>query len=55
MGSIIDDVNVSENARCSDVKLIIVYINLIGCPISFLFLLVGIIRMLINKKKVYLF
>ena len=51
MGSIIDDVNVSENARCSDVKLIIVYINLIGCPISFLFLLVGIIRMLINKKK----
>jgi hypothetical protein len=51
MGSIIDDVNESENARCSDVKLIIVYINLIGCPISFLFLLVGIIRMLINKKK----
>ena len=50
MGSIIDTKKVEENARCSDVKSTIIYISLIGCPISFIFLLVGIIRMISNKK-----
>ena len=50
MGSVIDTEKVEENSRCSDVKLTIVYISLIGCPISFLFLLFGIMRMILNKK-----
>ena len=50
MGDLIDMINVDENPRCKDVKRAIIYINLIGPPISFLLLLIGIFRMIFAKK-----
>lgn len=51
MGSIIDLKKKDDNYRCNNVKLIIVIISLIGSPISFAFLFLCIIRMIIKKKK----
>ena len=51
MGSIIDLKKKDDNYRCNNVKLIIVIISLVGSPISFTFLLLCIIRMIIAKKK----
>ena len=50
MGDLIDMINVDENPRCKDVKRAIIYINLIGPPISFLLLLIGIFKMIFAKK-----
>lgn len=52
MGEIYDVIKVDENARCSNVKPAIIYFTLIGCPVSFIFLLIGIIRMIINRKVI---
>jgi hypothetical protein len=51
MGSIIDLKKVDEIYRCKDVKEIIIYINLIGAPISLIFLLFCILRMILAKHK----
>ena len=51
MGSIYDLENIQNNPRCVDVKGMIVIINLVGAPSSFLLLILCIIRMLLYKKK----
>ena len=51
MGQIIDLEKKDDIYRCNYVKLSIIWINLIGPPISLLFLLVSIIRMIIIKKR----
>ena len=51
MGDLIDTKKVDEIYRCVDVKEAIVYINLIGPPISLLLLLFAIIRMIYLKKR----
>ena len=51
MGDIIDLENVKEIYRCNYVKIPIIYITLIGCPLSLGVLLFGLYRMISNKKK----
>ena len=51
MGSIIDTENVQNIYRCNRVKYAIIFINLIGAPLSLIFLLIGIFRMIYKKKK----
>lgn len=51
MGDIIDVEKIEENARCSNVKYAVIFINLIGCSISLLLLIFGIIKMLSSKKR----
>ena len=51
MGDIIDTENVKEIYRCNHVKIPIIYITLIGCPLSLGVLLFGLYRMISNKKK----
>jgi len=51
MGVLIDLKKVDDIYRCKDVKIVIVYINLIGAPISLVFLLFCIIRMILAKQK----
>lgn len=51
MGAIIDMENVKEIYRCNYVKKPIIYITLIGCPLSLGVLLFGLYRMIFNKKK----
>ena len=51
MGSIIDTENVENIYRCNRVKYAIIFINLIGAPLSLIFLLIGIFRMIYKKKK----
>ena len=51
MGSIIDTKRTGGILRCNKVKKAIVYITLIGTPISLIFLFFGIIRILFAKKK----
>ena len=51
MGNIIDTNNVEEIYRCNKVKIPIIYITLIGCPISLGLLLFGLYRMISTKKK----
>ena len=51
MGDIIDIENVKEIYRCNNVKIPIIYITLIGCPISLGLLLFGLYRMISTKKK----
>ena len=50
MGSLIDLENIDSNIRCNDVKETIVWMNIIGAPLSFLLLLGSIIRMIYKKK-----
>ena len=50
MGSLIDLENIDSNIRCKDVKETIVWMNIIGAPLSFLLLLGSIIRMIYKKK-----
>ena len=52
MGSVIDTHEVDRIPRCDNVKKPIVFINLIGTPISFICLIICIIRMLIFKKRI---
>ena len=52
MGHIIDLERVEEIYRCNNVKLPIIFISLIGSPLSLLFLLFGIFRMICMKKKI---
>ena len=51
MEGIIDTDNIDQNVRCQDVKVTVIYINLIGAPISFLALIISIIVMIRKKKK----
>ena len=51
MGGIIDTENVENIYRCNYVKKPIIYINLIGCPVSFIFLLLIIFRIIFAKKQ----
>ena len=51
MGDIIDVKKVDENARCSNVKYVVIFINLIGCPIALILLLFSILKMLCSKKR----
>ena len=51
MGSIIDLENVKEIYRCNYVKKPIIFITLIGSPLSLFFLLFGLYRMIATKKK----
>ncbi len=51
MGNIIDLERKEYVYRCNSVKLGIVWINLIGPPISLIFLIFGIIRMVLVKKR----
>ena len=50
MGNIIDTDRANFNPRCSYVKIVIVYINIIAPPISLIFLLFAILRMIRIKK-----
>lgn len=52
MEGIIDTDNIDQNVRCQDVKVTVIYINLIGAPISFLALIISIIVMIRKKKKI---
>ena len=52
MGDIIDLVDIDDIYRCNKVKLPVIIISLVGTPISFGFLLFGIIRMTLSKKKI---
>ena len=49
MGSIIDSKN---NVSCQHIKIAIIYINLIGPPLSLIFLFNGLIRIISMKKKI---
>ena len=49
---IIDTQRTNQIYRCNDVKKIIVYISLIGSPISLIVLLFGIFTMILSKKKI---
>ena len=51
MGDIIDTENCDQIFRCNYVKIPIIYITLIGCPLSLGFLLFGLYRMISTKKK----
>ena len=51
MGTIIDTENIENVYRCKDVKVPIIFINLIGATVSLLLLLFGIFRMLLVKKN----
>ena len=51
MGDIIDVVNVENIYRCNHVKKIIIFINLIGSPITFILLLFVILRIIFAKKQ----
>ena len=51
MGSIIDLEEIDRAYRCNRVKLAIIIINLICPPISFFFLVFGILRMIFANKK----
>lgn len=51
MGIIIDTENVENIYRCNHVKIPIIFLTLIGCPISLAILLFGIFRMITIKKK----
>ena len=52
MGTTIIDVENMENIlRCNYVKIPIVLINIIGAPLSLIFLLICIIRMIYKKKN----
>ena len=51
MGNLIDLKRKDEIYRCNYVKLSIIWINLIGPPLSLLFLLIGVVRMLLIKKR----
>ena len=51
MGSIYDLENIDKNPRCSRIKGGIILINLVGAPLSFTLLLIGIIIMICNKKR----
>ena len=52
MGSIIDIDEENRSYRCDHVKLGIIFINLIGAPLSFIFLLIGILRMIFSNKRI---
>ena len=52
MGSVIDLEETETILRCNKVKIYIVFINLIGAPISSLFLFFGVLRMLISNKRI---
>ena len=51
MGDIIDLERKDDIYRCKHVKLMVIWINLIGPPISLIFLVFGIIRMVFIKKR----
>ena len=51
MGEIIDTENCDQIFRCNHVKIPIIYITLIGCPLSLGALLFGLYRMISTKKK----
>ena len=51
MGEIIDKYKLEDNYRCKDVKIPIIFINLIGATVSLLLLLFGSFRMILAKKK----
>ena len=48
---IIDTKGIDLNYRCNNVKESIVYINLIGPPLSLIFLIFGIIKMFTARKN----
>ena len=52
MGSVIDTERKDDIYRCNYVKIGIIYINLIGTPISFFCLIICIIRMIYFKKRI---
>ena len=52
MGSVIDLEKMDTAYRCNEVKKGIIYINLIGSPISFILLLIGIFRMIFSNKRI---
>lgn len=52
MGAIIDTENVENIYRCNYVKIPIIFISLIGAPLSILFLIIDIIKMLNHKKNI---
>ena len=51
MGALIDTKNIDGLYRCNHVKIPIIFINLIGSPLSFIILLVASIRIIISKNK----
>ena len=51
MGEIIDKYKLEDHYRCKDVKIPIIFINLIGATVSLLLLLFGSFRMILAKKK----
>ena len=51
MGTIIDTENIENVYRCKDVKVPIIFINLLGATVSLLLLLFGSFRMILAKKK----
>ena len=55
MGIIIDTEMVDHNPRCQNVKVPIIYINIIGASISLFLLLFTCFRMILAKKKLSVF
>ena len=54
MGSVYDLENADKNPRCANIKEMIIIINYIGTPTSFLILIFCIIKMARNKKKSFI-
>ena len=51
MGNIIDLEGIENAYRCKSVKSSVIYTNLIGVPLSLIFLIFLIIRIILFKKK----
>ena len=52
MKYIIDTERTDQIYRCNNIKATNIYISLIGCPISLIFLLFGIFTMILSKKRI---
>lgn len=51
MGNVYDLEEIDDNPKCSDVKGIIIYIDIFGSSISFIFLILSIVLIIRNSKK----
>lgn len=52
MGDIIDLENIENIPRCTHAKLLVIIFNLIGAPSSFIILIISILIMIHNKKRI---
>ena len=51
MGNVYDLEEIDDNPKCSDVKGIIIYIDILGSSISFIILILSIVLIIRNSKR----